>query len=72
MDHNVESLVDDVQKLAPSMKRCEIVYLVSEMSRRSGIRPVTLLTVLYEDLRSGIPFRYTAVGKSRTTVHWQY
>ena len=71
MNRNIDSLVCDVQKLTPSTKRSEIEYLVSEMSRRSGIGPVTILTLLYEDLRNGIPFRHTAVGKSRTTICWE-
>ncbi len=70
MDQKIDSLFSTVRKLAPSISQRELEYLISEMSLRSGIPPATLLTILYEDLRNNIPFRYTAVGKSRTISHW--
>lgn len=65
MEQPIDSLITDVQKLTPSTNRSEIVSLVTQMSQRSGISPEKLLNFLQEDLQNGIPFRYTAVGKSR-------
>lgn len=66
MDQQIDILVNDVEQLVPSVKKSEIEYIVFQMSQRSGIGMAALLTTLYEDLRSGIPFRHTAVGKSRS------
>ena len=66
MEQQIDLLVTDVQKLTPSTNRSDIVSLVTQMSQRSGIRMEKLLLFLYEDLRNGIPFRYTAVGKGRS------
>ena len=63
MDMQIESLVNDVRKLVPSVKKSELEQLVSQMSQRSGISPTTLLSILCEDLQNGIPFRHTAGGK---------
>ena len=70
MELQIDLLVTDVQKLTPSTNRSDIVSLVTQMSQRSGISMEKLLRFLYEDLRNGIPFRYTAVGKSRSLA-WQ-
>ena len=66
MEQQIDLLVTDVQKLTPSTNRSDIVSLVTQMSQRSGISMEKLLRFLYEDLRNGIPFRYTAGGKSRS------
>lgn len=66
MEQQIDLLVTDVQKLTPSTNRSDIVSLVTQMSQRSGISMEKLLLFLYEDLRNGIPFRYTSVGKSRS------
>ena len=66
MEQQIDLLVTDVQKLTPSTNRSDIVSLVTQMSQCSGISMEKLLLFLYEDLRNGIPFRYTAVGKSRS------
>lgn len=71
MDPMIEALFHDVQTFTPSTSRDELEYLIFQMSHRSGIGPVSLLTSLREDLRNGIPFRYTAVGKSRAAFHWK-
>ena len=65
MEEQIISLVNNVQKLAPS-NSSELQTLVSQMSQRSGISVEKLLNFLYEELQSGIPFRYTSVGKSRS------
>ncbi len=66
MEEQIISLVNNVQKLAPSTNSSELQTLVSQMSQRSGISVEKLLNFLYEELQSGIPFRYTSVGKSRS------
>ena len=66
MDQQINSMVNAVHKLTPSMETSEIEYLITQMSQRSGIGPMTILNILYDDLRTGIPFRYTAVGKIRS------
>ena len=68
MDWLVESLVDDVKKLVPFVDRHEIECVVTQMSQRSGIGKAALLTTLYEDLCSGVPFNHTSVGKCRSMV----
>ena len=70
MDWQIVSLVDNVEKLVPAVKKSEIEYFVFQMSERSGIGVVKLLTALCEDLRNGVPFEYTAVGKSRSLAMW--
>ena len=70
MEQQIDLLVTDVQKLTPSTNRSDIVSLVTQMSQRSGISMEKLLRFLYEDLRNGIPFRYTAVGKS-SSLAWR-
>ena len=68
MDQQTESLLNDVEKLVPSVKKHEIEYFAFQVSQRSGISIATLLITLYEDLRSGVPFNYTSVGKCRSMV----
>ena len=70
MEQQIDLLVTDVQKLTPSTNRSDIVSLVTQMSQRSGISMEKLLLFLYEDLRNGIPVRYTAVGKS-SSLAWR-
>lgn len=66
MDRQIIFLVDNVEKLVPAVKKSEIEYFVFQMSQRSGIGMVNLLTTLYEDLQNGVPFAHTSVGKSRS------
>ena len=54
MEQQIDSLVNDVEKLVPSVKKSELVYLISQMSRRSGISRAALLSFLCEDLQNGM------------------
>ena len=68
MEEQIDSLVIDIQKLAPSTNKNELKTLVCLMSERSGISVEKLLRFLLEELKNGIPFRYTSVGKSRSWI----
>ena len=68
MEEQIDSLVIDIQKLTPSTNRNELKSLVYLMSERSGISAEKLLRFLLEELKNGIPFRYTSVGKSRSWI----
>jgi len=68
MEEQIDSLVIDIQKLTPSTNRNELKSLVYLMSERSGISADKLLRFLLEELKNGIPFRYTSVGKSRSWI----
>lgn len=68
MEEQIDSLVIDIQKLTPSTNRNELKALVFLMSERSGISAEKLLRFLLEELKNGIPFRYTSVGKSRSWI----
>jgi len=68
MEEQIDSLVIDIQKLTPSTNRNELKSLVFLMSERSGISADKLLRFLLEELKNGIPFRYTSVGKSRSWI----
>lgn len=68
MEEQIDSLVIDIQKLLPSTNENELKALVYLMSERSGISTDKLLRSLLEELKNGIPFRYTSVGKSRSWI----
>ena len=68
MEEQIDSLVIDIQKLTPSTNRNELKSLVFLMSERSGISADKLLRFLLEELKNGIPFQYTSVGKSRSWI----
>ena len=70
MERQIISLVDKVKKLVPAVKTSEIEYFTYQMSERSGIGMVSILTSLCEDLQNGVPFEHTAVGKSRLLALW--
>ena len=70
MERWMTPLVRKVRKLAPFVQEGELECIVAQMSQRSGISRESLLRILYEDLRNGIPFQYTAVGKSRSIAQW--
>lgn len=65
MDHQIECLVSDIQKLVPSETASTLKHTVSQMSQSSGTSMTILLTSLFEDLHHGIPFRHTSVGRFR-------
>lgn len=65
MEQMIDFFIGDVQKIVPHTTKIEIKHIIEEMSRRSGVTEKVLLEELYEDLSCGIPFQYTAVGKSR-------
>ena len=70
MEWQIVALVDHVERLVPALKKSEIEYFAYQMSERSGIGMVSLLTTLCEDLQNGVPFAYTAMGKSRSLALW--
>lgn len=69
MNHQIEYLASNVQKLIPSETTSSLKDTVAQMSQTSGTSMTTLLTSLYEDLQLGIPFRHTSVGRFIGIAH---
>lgn len=63
MDRYINSL-EEVRQILPAAKSNSFEQAVEDVSRRSGIIAWKLLDALHEDLLSGIPFRYTTIGRS--------